>query len=76
MLKPIADLKLPWRNVLAHDTVGAWVAENWLGLARVAPWMYDDLELLQPDADPPYERPAGSLVTLGRRRVSGRAGSA
>ena len=64
-LAGIAKLKLQWCKVLPVGTLGGWLAENWLGFARIAPWMYDDLGQLTAAGSEPYIIPEGPASTWG-----------
>ena len=59
ILESVQCLNLPWCKVLPYSKgkLGGWIAENFLGFARVAKWFYSRIDLIADDPlleEPPY----------------------
>jgi len=57
MNKMVMQLHLSWCKVQPYvgDKLGGWVSENYLGFARLLPWVYANLDSL--DDDDPFVEP-------------------
>ena len=59
-LESVQSLGLGWCKALPYTTgnFGGWVSENYLALARLLPWFYSSVPLIN-DVPPPYVEPPG-----------------
>ena len=51
ILEGVQDLRLQWVNVLPYrqGCFSGWVSENYLGMARMLPWFYNNMTNLMGD---------------------------
>ena len=59
-LESVQSLGLGWCKALPYTTgnFGGWVSENYLALARLLPWFYSSIPLIN-EVRPPYVEPRG-----------------